>query len=548
MKRIAPLLAVIGVLAVAAVGVRLIAHRRPAGDLLGSGLIEADEVQVSPKIPGRVARIVVAEGDAVKAGQLVAILEHADIDAEVERAEAALATADAAARDMQRGSRAEQIEAGHARLAQAIANREGAERQLHTAQEAYAKVTELKQQVDVAKARVRVADAGVASAQAKLDEAAVGLTKQEIDALRATVAQAEARVETARTAAQNAEQIYQHQVAVEGPLIAATTEASADQANDGLAERELDRTEALAQEDAATGRALDQTRTQRAVSGVKLAGARRAVTDAGEQVALTRAQAKQMLDTAQHTLQEAMRARDTAQAQLDVALAGTREERLRLAKAALASAQAEAAAARTAVKNATELYEDRLSARQQRDAAQAALDSARALERAARAELSLLLAGHTQEAIESALGRVAEARGALKLAEVRRSYCEILTPRAGVITEAVAKEGETVAAGAPVAILSDIENLRLRAYLGFAALGKVKEGDTLHVTTEAVPGRVFTGKVVRISEEAEFTPKDVQTPEQRVRQVYWVKVWLGNGERLLKPGMPADVRSPGTAK
>jgi HlyD family secretion protein len=546
MKRIVPLLAVVGVLAVAVVGVRLIAHRKAAEGILGSGLIEADEVQVSAKIGGRLAQMLVREGDEVKSGQLVAVLEHADIDADIERARGALAAADAAAREMQRGSRVEQIEGARARLAQAGANRQGAERQLHTAQEAYAKVTELKQQLDSAKARVRVADTGVTSAQARLDEAAVGLTRQEIDAQRAVVAQAEARVETARVAAQNAEQVYQHQVVVEGPLIAATTEASADEANDGLAQRELDRTEALAKEDAATGRALDQTRAQRAVSGVKLAGARRAVTDAGEQVAVARAQAKQMLDTAQHTLQEAMRARDAAQAQLDVALAGTREERLRLATAALSSAQAEADAARTVLKSATELYEDRLPARQQRDAAQAALDSARALERAGQAELSLLIAGQTQEAIQSALGRVAEARGALKLAEVRRGYCEVLAPRAGTITEAVAKEGETVAAGAPVAILTDVENLRLRAYLGFATLGKVREGDTLQVTTEAVPGRVFTGRVVRISEEAEFTPKDVQTPEQRIKQVYWVKVWLGNGDRLLKPGMPADVRGEGT--
>ncbi len=543
MKRIVPLLVTVVVLALAVIGVSLIAHRKPAKGILGSGLIEADEVQVSAKIGGRLAQVRVREGEEVKPGQLVAVLEHSDIDADIERARGALAAADAVARDMQRGSRVEQIEAARARLAQAQANREGAERQVHTALQAYAKVTELKQQADSAKARVRVAEASVAGAQARLDEAAVGLTKQEIDALRATVAQAEARVQTARIAAQNAEQVYQHQVALEGPLIAATTEATAGQANDDLADRELNRTETLARQEAATERALDQARAQRTVAGAKLAGARRTVTEAGEQVALTRAQARQMLDAAQSTLQEAVRARDTAQAQLNVALAGTREERMRLARAALASAQAEADAARTALKNATDLYQDRLAARQQRDAAQTTLDSARALERAARAELDLLVAGQTQEAIESALGRVAETRGALKAAEVRRGYCEILAPRAGVITETVAKEGETVSGGAPVVILSDLENLRLRAYLGFATLGKVKRGDSLQVTTEAVPGRVFTGKVVRISEEAEFIPKDVQTPEQRIKQVYWIKVWLGNGEGLLKPGMPADVRS-----
>ncbi len=543
MKRIVLIVGVLLFAAVAVLVVHLIAHRAPETAILGSGLIEADEIQVSAKIGGRLAALKVREGDEVKPGQLVATLEHADIDADIERARGALEAASAAARDMQRGSRVEQIEAARARLAQAQANREGADRQLRTAQENYAKVTELKQQTDTAQARVREADAGVVGAQARLDEAKAGPTKQDLDALRAVVAQAEARVESARTGAQNAERVYEHQVAIEGPLIAATTDAAVTQANDELAHKELDRTEAMAKQDAATERGLDQARNQGAVAGARLSGARRAVTDAGEQVAMTRAQAKQLLDGAHTGLQEAIRARDSAQAQLDIGLAGTREERVRAAKAALAGAQADADAGRTALKNATQIYQDRLAARQLRDAAQTTLDSARAIERASRAELDLLLAGQTQEAIESALGRVAEARGALAAAEARRAYCEVVAPRAGVITETVAKEGETVAAGAPVVILSDLANLRLRAYLGFAQLGKIKEGDTVHVTTQAVPGHVFSGKVVHISEEAEFTPKDVQTPEQRIRQVFWVKIWLGTGEGLLKPGMPADVRA-----
>jgi HlyD family secretion protein len=328
---------------------------------------------------------------------------------------------------------------------------------------------------------------------------------------------------------------------LEAPSIAATTEEAVSRAQASLAATELERTGKMAQADAATPRALDQARSRQDAAAARLAGARRTVTEAGEQVALTRAQAKQQLDAARNALQEALRARDTAQAQLDVALAGTREERVRAAQAALGAAQADADGARTTLKNATQVYQDRLAARQQRDAAQTSLDSARALERAARAELDLLLAGHTQEAIQAARGRLAEAQAALKAAQVRRAYCDVVAPRAGTITEAVAKEGETLSAGAPIAILSDLQNLRLRAYLGFTTLGRVKEGQTLRVTTQAVPNRVFTGEVTRISEEAEFTPKDVQTPEQRLKQVYWVKVWLGNGEGLLKPGMPADL-------
>jgi len=540
-RRIRPVL-IAAVLIAAVVGaVSLIAHRKPGRNILGSGIIEADEVQVSAKISGRLERILVREGDRVKAEQTIATLEHADIDAEVERAEGAAYAAAAALRELERGSRPEQIDAARARLAQAQASRRGAELDLRTARESYAKVTELKQQLDAARSRVRTTDANAAGSRATLDEAIAGPIEQEIETRRAALREAEARLEAARTAARNAEEVYAHHRVLETPLIVASTEHSVRRADASLATTELARAEALAAGDAATRQTLDRARTQQTLAGARLDGATRAVPDAREQVALTRAQAKQARDAAQSALQEAIRARDVARAQLDVLLAGTREERIRLARSALVAAEAEADAARDALKNATELYEDRLNARQRRDAAQAALESAVALEAAARAELDLLLDGYTDEAIENARGRLAEARGALKAAKVRRAYCNIVAPCSGTVTEEVAEPGEVVGAGVPIVVLTDLENIWLRAYLAFTELGKVKLGQTLRVATEAVPDREFEGKIIRISDEAEFTPKDVQTAEQRVRQVYWIKIGLGDADGLLKPGMPADV-------
>ena len=539
--RIRPLVIAVVVIAVVATVVTLIARRGGGRDILGSGVIEADEIRVGAKIGGRVEQILVREGDRVAAGQLIAALEHADIDAEIDRAEGAVQAATGMLADLERGSRPEQIEAARARLAQAQAGRRGAERQVRTAAEAYAKVTELKQQVDAARARVRTAGANVASAQATLDEAQAGPIEEEIETRRAALRQAEARLEAARTTARDAEEVYAHHTALETPLIAAATEESVRKADATLAGSELTRAETLAAGDAASEQALEQARTQRSVADARLAGAGRAASDAREQVALTRAQAKQARDAAQSALQEAVRGRDFAQAQLDVLLAGTREERIRLAEATLAAAGAEADAAQDALRNATEVYEDRLSARQQRDTAQASLESAIALADAARAELDLLLDGYTEEAIETARGRLAEARGALNAAKVRRAYCNIVAPCSGTVTEKVAEPGEVMGAGAPIVLLTDLDNIWLRAYLAFTELGEVKRGETLRVVTEAVPGRVFEGEVIRISDEAEFTPKDVQTAEQRVQQVYWIKIGLGDGEKLLKPGMPADV-------
>ncbi|MBM3472281.1 MAG: HlyD family efflux transporter periplasmic adaptor subunit [Armatimonadetes bacterium] len=544
MKRIVPLLVAVVVIVVGAVVIRSIAHRESARDILGSGIIEADEVRVSPKMGGRLAEVLVREGDEAKAGQVIARLEHEDIDAERQRAQAAVDAAEAALRDLERGSRPEQIAAARAHVAEAAAARHGADEQSVLALVGLRKGTDLKQAVDEARARSRAADARVAQAKAQLDEARRGATPEEIETLKAALAQAEARVAGAQTAAKNAEEIYARQSAIEGPLIAATTEEAVAQASAGLARTEASRADQLAKADAATGQALDRAKTEQSIADAKLAGAGRGVKDAEEQVGLTRAQALQLRDGARSALEEALRARDAAKAKLDVMLAGTREERVRLAEAAVRAAESEADGAKDGLTNATTAYDDRLAARSQKDAAQTALERARAVEQAAQAELSLLLAGHTQEAIQVARGRAAEAQAALKAVEVRRGYCDIMAPTSGTVTELILDAGEVAGPGSAIVVLSDLRNLWLRAYVGFGTLGSIVKGQRLQVVTEAVPRRVFEGVVTRISKEAEFTPKDVQTPDQRMRQVYWIKVGLGDADGLLKPGMPADVKTP----
>jgi multidrug resistance efflux pump len=544
MKRIVPLLVAVVVVVVGTVAIRSIAHRERPRDILGSGIIEADEVRVSPKMGGRLAEVLVQEGDEVKAGQVIARLEHEDVDAERQRAQAAVDATQAALRDLEHGSRPEQIAAARAQVAEAAAARRGADEQTVLAAMGLRKVTELKQAADEARARSRAADARVAQAKAQLDEARRGATPEEIETLKAALAQADARVDGAQTAARNAEEIYARQTAIEAPLIAASTEEAVAQATAGLARTEASRADQLAKADAATGQGLDRAKTEQSVADAKLTGAGRGVKDAQEQVALTRAQAVQMRDSARSALDEAQRARDAAKARLDVMLAGTREERIRLAEAAVRAAESEADGAKDALANATTAYDDRLAARSQRDAAQTALERARAVEQAAQAGLSLLLAGHTQEAIQVARGRAEEAQAALKAVEVKRGYCDIVAPTSGTVTERILDRGEIAGPGSAIVVLSDLRNLWLRAYVGFGTLGTIVKGQRLQVVSEAVPRRVFEGAVTRISKEAEFTPKDVQTPDQRMRQVYWIKVGLGDAEGLLKPGMPGDVKTP----
>jgi HlyD family secretion protein len=105
-----------------------------------------------------------------------------------------------------------------------------------------------------------------------------------------------------------------------------------------------------------------------------------------------------------------------------------------------------------------------------------------------------------------------------------------------------AEAGEFIVPGGAVSTLGDVAKPWLKAYINEADLGKVKLGQKVSVTTDSYPGKVYPGKIIFISSEAEFTPKNVQTAKERVKLVYRIKVNLENQHGELKPGMPADAR------
>jgi len=113
-------------------------------------------------------------------------------------------------------------------------------------------------------------------------------------------------------------------------------------------------------------------------------------------------------------------------------------------------------------------------------------------------------------------------------------------PVDGVVLVKSAEPGETVAAGTTVLTVGDIERPWLRGYIGERDLGRVKLGQRVRVTTDSYPGKVYWGRVSFIAAEAEFTPKEIQTPEERVKLVYRIKVDLANPRHELKSNMPAD--------
>jgi HlyD family secretion protein len=132
------------------------------------------------------------------------------------------------------------------------------------------------------------------------------------------------------------------------------------------------------------------------------------------------------------------------------------------------------------------------------------------------------------------------AKKALELASVRLNYTSLTSPVEGSVIVKSAEAGEVVQAGSPVFTVADMNDIWLTAYIKETDLGRVFLNQSVDVKTDSYPGKIYKGKVSFISEESEFTPKFIQTTEERVKLVYRIKIDVNNPNFELKPGMPAD--------
>ena len=133
-----------------------------------------------------------------------------------------------------------------------------------------------------------------------------------------------------------------------------------------------------------------------------------------------------------------------------------------------------------------------------------------------------------------------QAKEALKLAEIRLGYTKLRSPLSGIGLSEHIEAGEYVVPGTAVITIANLQDVWLRAYINETDLGRVKVGQKVEVTTDSYPNKKYSGLISFISSQAEFTPKTVQTQEQRVKLVYRVKIDIDNPDMELKPGMPAD--------
>jgi HlyD family secretion protein len=158
----------------------------------------------------------------------------------------------------------------------------------------------------------------------------------------------------------------------------------------------------------------------------------------------------------------------------------------------------------------------------------------------AQANLELVRAGSRSEQIEVARTGVEQARAALDSLAVQRQKYTLSAPLAGLVTERPAHEGEMALPGKTLLSLANLDTVDLTIYVPEPDVGQVALNQQVAVTVDSFPGQPFTGHVVFISDQAEFTPKNIQTKEERVNTVFAVKVRIPNPDHKLKPGMPAD--------
>jgi HlyD family secretion protein len=170
------------------------------------------------------------------------------------------------------------------------------------------------------------------------------------------------------------------------------------------------------------------------------------------------------------------------------------------------------------------------------------IDRAAAALKQAEAEYALIKAGARQESIDQARAKVMAAKEGVNLARQQLGYTELLAPMAGVVLSTAAEAGEFLNPASPVVTLGATDKPWLRAYIHEKDLGRIKLGQEVAVHTDSFPGKSYPGKVTYIAGQAEFTPKTVQTFEERVKLMYRIKVTLANPDGELKPGMPGDGR------
>jgi HlyD family secretion protein len=245
-------------------------------------------------------------------------------------------------------------------------------------------------------------------------------------------------------------------------------------------------------------------------------------------------------------LRQAEAAVDLAESQLALLIKGARLEDIRQVEEAAKQAEATLKLAAEDLERIQSLYAKESTTLKMLQDAETRFKVVEAQYAAAQQALLKVRKLSRPEEVKAAEARLAQAEAGRDLLKKTIGDATIISPTAGIVTHKARQPGEFVGPGITLLTIADLDNVRLNIYVKEVDLGRIRLGQQAEVRIDSHPERVFDGTVVFISPEAEFTPKNVQTQEERVKLVYRVKIQIPNREGILKPGMPADASIPVT--
>jgi HlyD family secretion protein len=257
---------------------------------------------------------------------------------------------------------------------------------------------------------------------------------------------------------------------------------------------------------------------------------------------VTAGQVVAVLDTVDTDLllRQAKAERDRTDADWRLAVAGSRPEDIKELEARATAVAASLEGAEKELTRQESLLVEGVTTASTRDDALAKRDTLRGDLASAKEALARARAGSRGQEIDAARALRDAADAKIAQFEQQIADARIVSPVAGVVTEKIAEPGELLAAGAAILVITDLGKPWLTVYVAEPDLGRVKIGAPAEVVTDG--GERRRGKVTFIASRGEFTPKNVQTRDERVKLVYRVKVGLDNADGLFKSGMPAEAR------
>jgi len=216
------------------------------------------------------------------------------------------------------------------------------------------------------------------------------------------------------------------------------------------------------------------------------------------------------------------------------------DQQVQAAEANVTIAEEQLAGAQAQLDNLLEMRSNPVPLNAAENQAQSMYNDAAAAVEVAQASLDSLLAKPTAEEVSVAQAQLSQAEAALGILQVQLDKMSLLSPLSGLVSNRSIHVGETASAGATLMTIANLEEVKLTVYIPENRYGRIQLGQQVDVEVDSFPDQVYKGEVVYISSEAEFTPRNVQTEEERVNTVFAVKILIPNPDHDLKPGMPAD--------